>query len=196
MTVDALGSARVKGLLADGQAWSPVALLSANGHWPLYVSLDRKLGALIGWLQLSNAVSNAISGTLTWIKPPVAPHFTNGITAELDIDGSRYLSPSAVNHILVWTNGLLQLAGGNLPAALTNDVIITPLGKFTDRGGSITNLKFSFTPKTGLFNGSFRHPSSSRTTKFHGALLQDRNSGGGFFLGTNQGGVLRLDAAP
>ena len=196
IVVNSAGQAKLKGLLADGQKWSQSSLLSTNGHCPIYVSLDRNLGEIIGWVQFSNTASNAFSGALTWIKPASAPFFTNGIAAELDATGSRYLPPSTTNDVLSWTNGLLRASLGNLPEALTNSVTITTLGKFTDNGGSFANLKFKLASKTGLFSGSFTHPATGRTTKYYGGLLQDRNDGAGFFLGTNVGGILRLDEAP
>ena len=192
ITVDRTGQAKLKGTLADGQAWTAASLTGTNGHWPVYVALDKKLGTIIGWLNFSNAAPGAIGGTLTWIKPPVAPLFTNGIAAELATDGFRYTAPSATNPLLSWTNGLLSIAGGNLAAPRTNDVILSTLGKFSNRGGSISNLTFSLSTKIGSFKGSFRHPVTARTTKYSGVLLKNQNLGGGFFLGTNQGGILRL----
>ncbi len=196
ITVDRIGQAKVKGSLADGQSWTSSSAVGTNGHWPLYASVDKKLGAVIGWLSFSNSTPAVIGGTLTWIKPAIAPFFTNGIAAELDITGSRYIAPTGTNAILSWTNGLLSVANGNLATALTNSVNITTLGKFTGSSGSISNLALTVSTKAGSFSGSFRHPASGKTTKYSGVLLQSENLGGGFFLGTNRGGVLQLNEAP
>lgn len=195
ITVDRLGQAKLKGTLGDGLAWTAGSAIGTNAHWPLYASVDKKLGAVIGWLTFSNTTPAVIGGTLTWLKPVSAPYFANGIAAELDANGSRYIAPAGTNAILGWTNGALSLANGNLAAALTNTVNLTTLGKFTGSSGSISNLKFSINAKAGSFSGSFRHPASGRTTKYSGVLLQSENLGGGQFLGTNRGGVLRLEAA-
>lgn len=196
ITVDRIGQAKVKGSLADGQAWTSSSAIGTNGHWPLYASVDKKLGAVIGWLSFSNTTPAVIGGALTWVKPAIAPFFTNGIAAELDIAGSRYIAPVGTNAILSWTNGLLSVANGNLATSLTNSVNLTTLGKFTGSSGSISNLALTVSTKAGSFSGSFRHPASGKTTKYSGVLLQSENLGGGFFLGTNRGGVLQLNAAP
>jgi len=196
LTVNRVGQAKLKGTLADGQAWSSSSAIGTNGHWPLYASLDKKLGAIIGWLSFSTTTPAVIGGALTWIKPATAPLFTNGIAAELDVAGSRYIAPAGTNTFLSWTNGLLSIANGNLTAPLTNSVIITTLGKFTGSTGSISNLTLTVSAKAGSFSGGFRHPATGKTTKYSGVVLQSENLGGGFFLGTNRGGVLQLDEAP
>ncbi len=195
ITVDRLGQAKLKGTLGDGQAWTASSAIGTNAHWPLYASVDKKLGAIIGWLTFSNTTPATISGTLTRLKPVSAPYFTNGIAAELDVTGSRYIAPVGTNSILSWTNGVLWLANGNLTTPITNTVNITTLGKFTGSSGSISNLKFSISAKAGSFTGSFRHPANGKTTKYSGVLLQSENLGGGLFLGTNRSGMLRLESA-
>jgi hypothetical protein len=40
-------------------------------------------------------------------------------------------------------------------------------------------------PFTGLFNGTVMDPSSGKTLNFKGIVLQKRNAGFGFLLGTN-----------
>lgn len=195
ITVDRLGQAKLKGSLGDGQKWTAGTAIGTNALWPLYASVDKKLGAIIGWLTFTNTTPATIGGTLTWLKPVSAPVFTNGIAAELDASGSRYIAPAGTNSILSWTNGVLWLANGNLATPITNAVNLTTLGKFTGSSGSISNLKFSISAKAGSFAGSFLHPASGRTTKYTGVLLQSENLGGGHFLGTNRGGLLRLESA-
>ena len=77
-----------------------------------------------------------------------------------------------------------------------HSVILSTLGKFSNRGGSISNLTFSLSTQIGSFKGSFRHPVTARTTKYSGVFLRNKNLGGGLFLGTNQGGILRLQDDP
>lgn len=195
ITFDAIGKAKLKGSLGDNQKWSFSSYVCTNGQWPVYASVDKKQGAILGWLSVSNTTPATIGGTLTWLKPVSAPYFTNGIAAELDVTGSRYTAPAGTNAILSWTNGLLSLANGNLPAPLTNALNITTLGKLVGNSGSISNLKFSISAKAGSFSGSFRHPATGKTTKYSGVLLQSEDIGGGYFLGTNSSGVLRLESA-
>jgi hypothetical protein len=92
--------------------------------------------------------------------------------------------------------GRFWVSGGNLSAPLTNAVTLRPNGKLTDLGGGIENLKFSLTTKTGLFKGKFTHPGLEKTVSYSGVLDQLQELGGGYFIGSDQGGLVRLEAAP
>jgi hypothetical protein len=54
--------------------------------------------------------------------------------------------------------------------------------------GSANSLTLSITLTNGVFSGSVKVPGTTRTNTFKGALLQNQNSGTGYFLGTNQSG--------
>ncbi len=193
LTVDRLGVTKLKGTLADGQAWTASSVLGTNGHWPLAAALDRKQGVVIGWLAFSNTTPVVIGGTLTWLKPAAAPFVTNGVAAELDVSGSRYTAPVGTNTMLAATNNHLVLRQGNLASLLASQVHISGVGKFLGSSGSISNLTMSINTRAGSFAGSFKHPASGRSTKYSGVILQPNNKGGGFFLGTNRGGFLLLN---
>jgi hypothetical protein len=193
ITVDRIGQAKLKGSLADGQALTSSSAIGTNGHWPLYASVDKKLGAVIGWLSFSNSTPAVIGGALTWVKPAIAPFFTNDIAAELDITGGRYVPPSGTNTFLASSNNTVVVQYGNLNTLLVSGVIISPAGKFIGSAGSISNLTMSVNARAGSFSGTFRHPANGRTTKYSGVVLQGLDQGGGFFLGTNRGGILRLN---
>ena len=48
----------------------------------------------------------------------------------------------------------------------------------------------------GLINGSFRVPGTAITRSYYGILLQNRDAGWGYFMGTNQSGQVRIEAGP
>ncbi len=195
LTVDRLGVTKLKGTLADGQAWTASSLLGTNGHWPLAAALDRRQGVILGWLVFSNTTPVVIGGALTWLKPAAAPFVTNGVAAELDVNGSRYTAPVGTNTILASTNNHLVLRQGNLASLLASQVHISGGGKFLGSSGSISNLTMSINTRAGSFSGTFKHPAGSRTTKYSGVLLQPNSQGSGFFLGTNRGGFLLVNPA-
>lgn len=96
-----------------------------------------------------------------------------------------------------WTNGFVILSGGNLPAPLTNEVLVAT-NQIRVIGGSISNLNLSLTLSNGLLSGSFFHPITRTNATIKGAVVQDPLNlsplpSGGWFLGTNQGGQLRLE---
>jgi hypothetical protein len=47
----------------------------------------------------------------------------------------------------------------------------------------------------GLISGSFKVPGTATVRSFYGSLLQNRHAGYGYFLGTNQSGQVRIEAA-
>ena len=62
---------------------------------------------------------------------------------------------------------------------------------------SLTNkLMLSFTLSNGVFSGSMREPGLTRSNLFKGVLLQDGNSGYGYFLETNRSGRVLLWPTP
>ena len=85
-----------------------------------------------------------------------------------------------------FTNGLLILAGGNLPLALTNTFRVNGAATGTNR----INLRWNVI--SGAVSGSFIHPATGRSTGLQGVLLQNQNVARGFFLGTNQSGSFFL----
>ena len=84
--------------------------------------------------------------------------------------------------------------GGNLSAPFTNLVTLTPSNRVIN--ASPNSLTFNFTASNGTFSGSVKVPGALRTNSFKGALLQDLDSGYGYFLGTNQSGSIFFGEPP
>ena len=59
-------------------------------------------------------------------------------------------------------------------------------------GGSTNSLTGSIYPKTGLMSITFGNGAGRATTAAKGALLQNRNSAAGFFLGKTNAGLIFL----
>jgi hypothetical protein len=53
-------------------------------------------------------------------------------------------------------------------------------------------VKMAITTATGLFKGSVKDPFSGRIVPFNGVVLQQQNSGGGFFIGFDQTGRVAI----
>ena len=58
------------------------------------------------------------------------------------------------------------------------------------------SLKLTLTPSSGLFQGSILNSDNGKPLKFQGALLQDMNLGLGYFLNTDQSGLIYFGPAP
>jgi hypothetical protein len=187
------GSLQVKSTLADGAAFSQQTSLAMDGMWPLFASLYGGKGLFMGWMGLNT------NGPALWIKPPVLTnlYYPDGFVATQAVVVARYVAPTNRQSVLGWTNGLVVIGGGNLPAPLTNHVLLTNNQVRVLPGGDISNLSLTLTTSTGSFKGRFVHPVTGQTNSFNGALVQDPLGihpvgSGGWFLGTNQGGFIRL----
>ncbi len=186
--VDANGNVKLGGKLADNTALSQKATLSRNGEWPFYSPLYSKKGSLCSWVQFdTNSPAAGLKGILDWFKPAVTKGlYAAGFTNQLTLVGSSYAPPAAkTNRVVTLADGTVRLGGGDLGSTLTNFVTLSQDNKVTTTNAG---LSLTFTLSSGLFKGSFIHPTTAKRTSFKGALLQTNNSGAGFFLETNGSG--------
>lgn len=196
--VDSRGKVAASGALADGAKFSRNATVSTNGWWPFYVALNDGRGAVIGWLNFAKVATNdMVSGDLLWVRPvnDERQYYPNGYSGTIAASGARYDAPSSGALALNWSDGVFRLTGGNLSSAVSNHVALGASG-FDGNTGAITNLTFSLERKTGAFRGKFIHPVTGRRTSYAGALNQLEQIGAGYFLGLDQGGLVRLEADP
>jgi hypothetical protein len=205
VSLDALGNVTFSGVLGDGAAASQGIVLAGPGTWPFYVSPSAAKGQELawGWIDLgTNAAREGylVTGQVIWVKNSRAPglyssagfDYPNGV----EVLGSLYVPESGARAVW-WTNGVLNLVGGNLASGLTNPVTSGAGGKL-----SATNNSLSLTIRSsGLFQGSIT-PAKSRPINLNGAILQMhqplmtpvQDSGYGVFTGTNQSGSVFVGA--
>lgn len=188
--VNSVGSVSFKGTSGDGSAAVQKVPLAANGQWPLYVGLYSGKGSVFGWLTLFNTPTNDVIGPVLWTKPSgvKGPLHCAGFTNELESMGSRYVAPASGTRVLDFTSAGLVLGGGNLPATLTNAVILSVQNKVTAEVPNTQKLSLTLSVSSGSFKGSFVHPQTRKPSAIKGVLLQKQNFGAGFFPGTNQSG--------
>ena len=179
VSVASTGKLKLTGSLADATKLSQSAVVSANGQWPLYVSLYGGQGQLLGWLTLTNG---GLEGDVNWIKNPVAnaKFYPGGFDFDTHASGSIYLSTATP--LIGFNSGVLILSGANLPDAITN--IVTVNG--TTASGA--NVTLSLSAAKGTFKGTFANPSGPSKIPFNGVFLQNQNFGSGYFLGAGQSG--------
>jgi hypothetical protein len=195
VTVNSCGLVKLNGALPDGVKIADSAYISIDGYWPFYVPLNQGDGLLFGWLRFD---SGAVTGDITWIKASRsdATFYPDGFDGTISVTGGEYSVASGAPSPFNWTDGQLQVSEGNLgPGVLANAVQFTSAGKLIDAGGDLEGLKTKINTKTGTFSGSFLHPVSGKKTGFAGALFQFEDAGGGYFLGIDQGGIVRLTEA-
>jgi hypothetical protein len=196
--VSSAGQVVLSGYLADGTALSQSAYLSKDGRWPLYSWLySGGKGSVFGWLFFTNTTPpGLLGGTLSWLKPSnttATKYYPLGFTNELPVEGSRYAAPPG-SRVIDLTNGVVAFEDGNLALSFTNAVALTTTNSVRNLGTN--RLTFSLSPSSGVFSGTVAVPGTRQTNTFRGALLQDLDSGYGYFLGTNQSGRLYFGPAP
>jgi hypothetical protein len=193
LTVTALGSGQMQGVLGDGTKIAATFPVSGLGTWPLYVSLYANQGSSIGLVNF--AASNTLTATVNWFKPPeLKQHdYPAGFATAVTLTGGIYVPGKTI----VAEGAQLTLGGGNLESNLVKNLVIDTHGNVavSPTGGDKLTLKI--TPATGQFSGSFLDPADGKTpAKLGGLLLQSDGSGAGYFPGTNQTGFIMLVPVP
>lgn len=192
--VDASGNVVWSGSLSDGTKVTQKSTLSAQGTWPLYVSLYGGKGCVMGWIQFTN---NALNGSVVWLKSGGVPgrYYSGGFTNQLEASGIPYKSPSVGTRLLDLNEGTgnLILTGGGLASPASTSLKLDLNNKATDLSGH--RLSLSLIPTSGLFHGSVLNPDTGKPVTFQGALFPDWNVGLGYFLTPNQSGQVYLAPA-
>lgn len=106
------GTVVVSGQAGDGTSIAQTCGLSRLGDWPLYVSMFKGRGRLIGWLRVSPQSNSSIqSDAVGWVKNPGPDKlYPDGFNLLLQPTGSRYNRPSS-GSVLSFTNGVAAFSG-------------------------------------------------------------------------------------
>jgi hypothetical protein len=191
-SIDAGGSVRLAGSLADGTKFSQTTILSQDGRWPFYVPLYSGQGSILSWVAAANSSDANLSGDLTWTKPvvPTAKFYSGGFQMKADLTGSRYSPAGNGRKVINLSEAQVLLSRGNLAQDMVSPIVLRSDNRVTDT--SSNKLHMTFTLSTGLFRGTLLNPSNSKPISFSGVVMQNENSGSGYFLGTNQSGKVVL----
>jgi hypothetical protein len=187
--IDRAGNIVLNGRSGDGQVIGQAVPISPSGEWPLYTPLYTGRGSVLSWLTFTNDVIAPVRGLLSWIKYPstATPFYRAGFSNELAVLGSRYAG-STSNRVIGMDYGQVIATDGNLITPVVNMVRLNPNNTISGTGG----FKMTLNRTNGVFSGSFQIPGTSMTRTFYGSLLQNRDVGFGYFLGTNQSGGIRF----
>lgn len=193
VTIGLAGNISVSGRLGDNTAFAQATGISKNGEWPLYAPLYGGRGLVLGWVTVTNRLTNSLEGKFTWINTTLAGnYYPAGFDFSNSIMGSTYTAPGG-QRALALTNCSVIINGGNLIGSYTNGALYTETNTVVanDISQIYSQLKFS-SLVTGVLGGSFSHPDIHLTRAFYGVVLQQQNTARGYFLGTNQSGAFLL----
>ncbi|MCX6895684.1 MAG: Ig-like domain-containing protein, partial [Verrucomicrobia bacterium] len=184
VTVSAGGQITFSGKLADNTTLSQTTTLSGAGQWPFFQSLYTGKGLALGWLAVA---TNEIEGEVIWIKlAQSATYYPGGFDYQTNIIGSRYRAPAAGQRVINVSTGQVWLANGNLAQSFTNVVRLTTNNAVVNLSSNA--LTFTIATNTGTFSGSATDPATLKVYSFSGVILQNGDTGSGFFPGTNKTG--------
>jgi uncharacterized repeat protein (TIGR02543 family) len=176
LVTDTTGTAKIAGELADGTAFSQTTPVSQDGYVPIYASLYKNAGLLLGWINLQIPGTNSVG--LTWIHPPLASGtyqagFTNVLlTNQVYVSGWTNPPPASLASLTqLSVLGTFSNAGTNTPIAVT----VSTAGKIT--GSSVSG---TINAKSGLLTVTIGSGSSKVTG--YGAVLLNSNYAGGYIV--------------
>ena len=190
-SVKTTGSIAFTGTLPAKTKLTQASQVPKSGRWPLYISLNGGRGLVWGWLDFVDEPESAVDGTITWIKPAGSSGgYPTGFTNELNVMGSAYQRPAKGTTILDIISGAVAFSGGPLAQGFTNLVLIDDMNRV--RNVDTNKLTMKFTLGSGAFQGEVKDPASAKTLSFSGVVLQQQNTGIGFFTRTNLAGFVSL----
>jgi len=195
VTIRSNGTVQLTGQAGDGTAISQNCGLSRSGDWPLYVSMFKGRGRLIGWLNVARHSTFSIAGdAVGWVKSPGPDKlYPDGFGVTLQPTGSSYVRTLPG---LSFTNGVVALSGGDL---FSDDVPIWDFVKvlvprpnaFVAEQGA-ESLKLDVKGSTGVVSGQFIDLVTGLKTPIKGVVLQQQGYAGGYFISTNSSGSFTL----
>ncbi len=193
--VGADGLGTLSGMLADGTGFSQSAWLTAEGDWPLYVSLYAGKGAVVSWMTFTNQASSDINGAVVWIKQanPAAVQYPAGFISDTKAVGSWYVASTGANKAVNLSSASVSFTGGNLPVDFSNTVSVNAGSSVVNLSPNALTLTISLT--LGSFTGQVAEPGTGVVHPFSGVVLQKQNAGFGFLLGSSRSSRVTL-AAP
>jgi hypothetical protein len=184
------GVVTLSGAMADGTPFSQAVHLSGAGDVPVYGNLYGGTGLLLGWIGLE---SGSPAGNLTWIRKASrsSVRYGSGFTNLTVVQGSPWTYPSPHRAAIDLPSGQLDISGGGLLSPLSFNVTVSSGNTLMELTGSPANTLTGSINAKGLLTIKFGNSAGKGMTTGTGAVLQNVNSGGGFFLGkTNAGAIL------
>lgn len=200
MKIDAKGIVKWKGILPDGTSVKQAQALTKDNTWPMFFSLYKKRGVLLGNMNIDPLKSlSDVDGKYNWFKPVLERDFYFPLGFKIqqnDLLGSFYVPPLNERALKNFTNTPIGVANanitineGSLLVPITHDAEFLAINTITITTPTADALKLAVKVKTGDLSGSFTHAVSGRATTVKGVLFQKQDTAFGFFKGTSAGAV-------
>ncbi|MGA2657229.1 MAG: peptidylprolyl isomerase [Verrucomicrobiota bacterium] len=191
------GTLSLSGVLGDGTPLTTSCSFTRLGHWPLYVTLDKGKGVVLGWVGVSSDGPGNLYGSVQWVRSMDvgADSYPGGFSNQVWFVASHYAPPAAGARVLNWVYGQAQISGNDLVPAITNLVKLSTSNTLSVVDSNAL-LKLSLDLKSGRVSGSFVHPWFGYTNALNGVLLEGTGSIFGQYTHARQTGGLEVEAVP
>jgi len=199
VTVSKTGGIVLAGKLANNVGITQSSVFAGNNVWPLFVSLHASKGYVAGLVTFETDLGNSdLDGFLSWVKPLTTGTFhPAAFDTNLTFLGSKWEVPfkgqTAIAVAGTTPNLSFNATEGNLAAPIFQTITLDSANKFIIPTNA-AKLKLTLTTTSGVLMGSFVDGTKTRTLS--GVLLQDWNSGSGFFSGTTESGLFEVEQSP
>lgn len=190
-SIDANGTVKWTGQLRDGTKVSQTTKLSKTLTFPLFVSLFKGKGVILGDVVLDSSQADSdLTGSLDWIKNPSEDKlFPTGYTdTDATVVGSIYVPPTSGGLVLtgLGAGGTVQFRNGNMNPGFNVTIQVQPKNKVVITGANAQAMTMKIAAAKGSFSGTFKHPATGVKTPFGGVFLQKTQTGAGGFVGSVQ----------
>jgi hypothetical protein len=186
------GTATIAGALADATSFSQHVPISADGSLPFYVAFGTN-ELLLGWI--TNLYSQTPGGEIAWIKGGSlkSVNFNQGFTNLIAVMGSVWTNAAPEHAAIDLSNAPLTFFESGLTEPLNYLVTVAANNIVEETGnaptGSLTGI---INPKTGLLQLTFGNGDGKAAERAYGAILQNSQIAGGYFMTQTNGGAFEL----
>lgn len=167
--VSLAGTLTAAGKTADGQSFISASFIAANGAFYAYAPLYRNAGSIQGPLQITedtqgHFAGNAITGSMTWLKPTTTGRAYAAAFGPLDLQVTgAYLAPASRGNIILGLPGPgnvdLKFSDGGLANSETDpDLSFVLMDNYKPDFKNAFNpgkVTITLNPATGAVTGTF-----------------------------------------
>lgn len=197
LTIALSGKVTLAGRLADGTALTLSSFLTAENRVALHARLYGGKGSISGRARYQNLETSDANGiNFLWFRPvqlssSTTALYPNGWPGGIHVDFEasrlvakaspyfRALTPADADGNLFIIIDDLSGKSANLDSA--NKIILVTLP-------DLNLLKNTFSPSSGRWTGSFKHPTDLKKKTFSGIVLQKSNRATGYYIGPTGSG--------
>ncbi|MGZ4987126.1 MAG: Ig-like domain-containing protein [Limisphaerales bacterium] len=190
VNVTTSGTISYFGRLSDGMAVSRSTYLAKDGTWPFF-NWGSGFDIVLGQITIEDIPGTSdMDGEVTWARrQSSSPIYPNGFVIQSSLVGSLFTPASPGNNVLnldvIPDNVSVAIGGADTAGEVDFTGTLDRFNRFiSDDTGASIRFRMSMSNGSGVMNGGFMDPATSRTVSFQGVVFQKQNIAAGFWLGS------------